>query len=41
MKTQKVVVLRELRRAIIYTTWMSKQVTHNHVRMQFTVYRMN
>lgn len=41
MKTQKVVVLRELRRAIIYTTWMIKQVTHSHVRMQFIVYRMN
>lgn len=27
MKTQKVVVLSELRRAIIYTTQMSKQVT--------------
>jgi hypothetical protein len=30
---KKVVVLRELCRAIIYTTEMSKQVTKSHVRM--------
>jgi hypothetical protein len=35
---EKVVVLRELHRAIIYTTEMSNQVTKSHVRMQFTVY---
>ena len=33
-RKQKVVVLRELRGAIIYTTEMSKQVTRSHVRMQ-------
>ena len=38
---QKVVVLSELWIAIIYTTMMSKQVTSRHVRMQFTVYRVN
>jgi hypothetical protein len=37
-RKQKVVVLRELHRAIIYTTEMSKQVKKSHVRMQFTVY---
>jgi hypothetical protein len=31
-RRQKVVVLRELHRAIIYTTKMSKQVTKCHVR---------
>jgi hypothetical protein len=31
-RKQKVVVLRELRRAIIYTTEMSKQVKQSHVR---------
>ena len=36
-RRQKVVVLSELQRAIIYTTRMSKQVTKSHVRMQFTV----
>jgi hypothetical protein len=35
---QKVVLLKELHRAIIYTTEISKQVTKSHVRMQFTVY---
>jgi hypothetical protein len=38
---EKVVVLRELHRAIIYTTEMSNQVTKSHVRMQFTVYLVN
>jgi hypothetical protein len=37
-----VVLLRELHRAVIYTTEMTKQVTKSHVRdavhMQFTVY---
>jgi len=32
-REKKVVVLRELHRAIIYTTKMSKQVTKSHVRM--------
>jgi hypothetical protein len=40
-RKQKVVVLRELYRAIIYTTEMSKQVKKSHVRMQFTVYLVN
>ena len=36
---KKVVVLRELHEAIIYTTEMSKQVTMSHVRCssQYTV----
>jgi hypothetical protein len=38
---QKVVLLKELHRAIIYTTEISKQVTKSHVRMQFTVYLAN
>jgi hypothetical protein len=38
---EKVVVLRELHTAIIYTTEMSNQVTKSHVRMQFTVYFVN
>ena len=38
---QKVVLLSELWKAIIYTTMMSKQVTSHHVRMQFTMYRVN
>jgi hypothetical protein len=38
---EKVVVLRELHRAIIYTTEISNQVTKTHVRMQFTVYLVN
>jgi hypothetical protein len=33
--------LKELHRAIIYTTEMSKQVTKSHVRMQFIVYHAN
>jgi hypothetical protein len=33
--------LRELHRAIIYTTEISKQLTKSHVRMQFTVYPVN
>ena len=32
-REKKVVVLRELHKAIIYTTKMSKQVTKSHVRM--------
>jgi hypothetical protein len=31
-RKMKVVVLRELHRAIIYTNKMSEQVTQNHVR---------
>jgi hypothetical protein len=33
--------LRELHRAIIYSTKMEKQVTKSHVRMEFTVYPVN
>jgi hypothetical protein len=35
---EKVVVLRELHRAIIYTTEMSKQVTEDHVSTAFIAY---
>jgi hypothetical protein len=35
---QKVVVLRELHRAIIYTTEMSKQMTEGHVSTAFIAY---
>jgi hypothetical protein len=40
-RKQKVVVLRELRRAIIYTTKMSKQVTKGHVRDAVHMYLVN
>jgi hypothetical protein len=40
-KRQKVVVLRELQRAIIYTTKMSKQVMKSHVRDAVHMYLMN
>jgi hypothetical protein len=33
--------LRELHRATVYTTEMSKPVTKSHMRMQFTVYLVN
>jgi hypothetical protein len=35
---EKVVVLRELHRAIIYTTELSKQVTKGHVSTAFIAY---
>jgi hypothetical protein len=35
---EKVVVLRELHRAIIYTTELSKQVTEDHVSTAFIAY---
>jgi hypothetical protein len=35
---EKVVVLRELHKAIIYTTKMSKQVTEGHVSTAFIAY---
>jgi hypothetical protein len=38
---QKVVVLRELQRAITYTTKMSKQVTQSHVRDAVHMYLVN
>jgi hypothetical protein len=37
-RREKVVVLRELQRAIIYTRELSKQVTEGHVSRAFTVY---
>jgi hypothetical protein len=40
-KKQKVVVLRELHRAIIYTTKMSKRVTKSHVRDTVHMYPVN
>jgi hypothetical protein len=40
-RKQKVVVLRELHRAIIYTTKMSKQVTKSHVRDAVHMYLVN
>ena len=40
-RRQKVVVLRELHRAIIYTTEMSKQVTKSHVRDAVHMYPVN
>jgi hypothetical protein len=38
---EKVVVLMELHRAIIYTTEMSKQVMKSHVRDAVHMYPMN
>jgi hypothetical protein len=38
---EKVVVLRELQRAIIYTNELSKQAIEGHVNTAFTVYSMN
>jgi hypothetical protein len=40
-RREKVVVLRELQRAIIYTRELSKQVTEGHVSRAFTVYSVN
>jgi hypothetical protein len=40
-RKQKVVVLRELQRAIIYTTEMSKQVKKSHVRDAVHMYPVN
>jgi hypothetical protein len=40
-RKQKVVVLRELQRATIYTTEMSKQVTKGHVRDAVHMYLVN
>jgi hypothetical protein len=38
---KKVVVLRELQRAIIYTSELSKQAMESHVSTVFTVYSVN
>jgi hypothetical protein len=40
-RKQKVVVLRELHKAIIYTTKMSKLVTKSHVRDAVHMYPVN
>jgi hypothetical protein len=40
-RKQKVVVLRELHRAIIYTTKMSKQMKKSHVRDTVHMYLVN
>jgi hypothetical protein len=40
-RREKVVVLRELQRAIIYTRELSKQVIEDHVSTVFTVYSVN
>jgi hypothetical protein len=40
-RREKVVVLRELQRAIIYTNKMSKQVTKSHVRDAVHMYLVN
>jgi hypothetical protein len=40
-RKQKVVVLRELHRATLYTTKMSKQVTKGHVRGAVHMYLVN
>jgi hypothetical protein len=37
-RREKVVVLRELQRAIIYTRELSKQAIEDHVSTAFTVY---
>jgi hypothetical protein len=37
-RREKVVVMRELQRAIIYTRELSKQAIEDHVRTVFTVY---
>jgi hypothetical protein len=41
LKRKKVVVLRELQRAIIYTTKMSNHVTKSHVRDAVHMYLVN
>jgi hypothetical protein len=38
---EKVVVLRELQRAFIYTNELSKQVIEGHVSRAFTVYSVH
>jgi isopentenyldiphosphate isomerase len=38
---EKVVVLRELQRAVIYTRELSKQAMEDHVSRAFTVYSVN
>jgi hypothetical protein len=38
---EKVVVLRELQRAIIYTNELSKQAMEGHVSRAFTVYSVH
>jgi hypothetical protein len=40
-RKQKVVVSRELHRAIIYTTKMSKQIKKSHVRDAVHMYLVN
>jgi hypothetical protein len=40
-RREKVVVLRELQRAIIYTRELSKQAIENHVSTAVTVYSVN
>jgi hypothetical protein len=40
-KREKVVVLRELQRAIIYTKELSKQAMEGHVSRAFTVYSVH
>jgi len=40
-REKKVIILRELHRAIIYTTKMSKQVTKSHVRDTVYMYNIN
>jgi hypothetical protein len=40
-RREKVVVLRALQRAIIYTRELSKQVIEDHVSTAFTVYSVN
>jgi hypothetical protein len=40
-RKQKVVVLRELQRAIIYTTKISKQAIKSHVRDTVHMYLVN
>jgi hypothetical protein len=40
-RREKVVVLRELQRAIIYTRELSKQAIESYVSRAFTVYLVN
>jgi hypothetical protein len=40
-RRNKVVVLRELQRAIIYTRELSQQAIEDHVSTAFTVYSVN
>jgi hypothetical protein len=40
-RREKVVVLRELQRAIIYIRELSKQAKEDHVSTAFTVYSVN